>query len=234
MTPNNPYAAPQASTLAQSPGAVQGFADYVPLGWRTALAAISVFGMTFLDAGMRFGQLALGDTRVGSVSGGSPDLAAAAIVGVTALGVLALSVCSWIFVPVWIYRAAANLRGLGRYGMTFTPGGCVGWFFVPIANLWKPPQAMSEIWRASDPQAEQGSWFASSGTPLIGVWWASWVISGVVSWGSILARDSPSSAASIGLASCAFRAIAALALVLIMRGVSSRQEQAAARPGRSG
>ena len=39
-------------------------------------------------------------------------------------------------------------------------------------------------------------------------------------------------AASIGLASCAFRAVAALALVTIMRGVSSRQEQAAARPGK--
>ena len=50
---------------------------------------------------------------------------------------------------MWIHRANRNARGLGAEGMTFTPGWSVGWYFIPIANLWKPFQAMKEIWQAS-------------------------------------------------------------------------------------
>jgi len=232
MTAPNPYAAPQAAFSPQLPGA-QGLlgGTYVPLGWRTALAAVSVFGLTLTDGVMRALQLSLGDKVASSVRGGTPDLASLAIIGVAGLGVLVMSVCSWVFIPMWFHRASSNLRGLGRYGMAFSPGGCAGWFFVPIANLWKPVQAMAEIWRASDPEADQASWFASSLSPLVGVWWATYLLSGAVSSVAFFAKDDPSSGATIGLVSNVFRAIAAVALVVVMRGVSSRQEQAAARLG---
>jgi hypothetical protein len=234
MSAPNPYAPPQAgqSPNIAAPMQVIPGGEYVPLGWRTVLAALSILGMTFLDLVMRVCQLAFGDALTASARGGTPDLGAALIIGAAGLGVLVTSVSAWVFFFVWIYRAAANLPGLGRYGMTFSPGGCIGWYFVPFANLWKPPQAMSEIWRASDPAADQGSWISSAGTPLIAAWWASWLISGVVSWGSVMAKDDASAAAGIGLVSIAFRAVAAVTLVLLMRGVQARQEQAAARLGR--
>ena len=50
---------------------------------------------------------------------------------------------------IWIYRANYNARQLGATDMQFSPGWAVGWNFIPIANLWKPYQAMREIWQAS-------------------------------------------------------------------------------------
>jgi hypothetical protein len=224
MTPApNPYAAPAARSGQPVGPGLEG-QSYVPLQWRTVVATISVCGMTLVDATMRTAQLTRGDESSGA---GAADLVSTVLIGLSGLGVIVLSMCSWVFVPVWMHRASSNLRGLGRYGMEFTPAGCAGWFFVPIANIWKPAQAMSELWKASDPQADQGAWFASAGTPLVGVWWVTWLVSGVVSWGSLLSKSDPSMSAAIGLWSCAFRAVAAVALVLLMYRIASRQERAA-------
>jgi hypothetical protein len=222
MIDDNPYRFPSAPARDVRPRG--DGVRYVPLGWRTAVAAISVFGMTFMDVAMRLIQPSMSSGDASRYPAG-----AALAMMMAEFAVLLMSVCSWVFVPVWFYRASANLRGLGRYGMEFSPGGCAGWFFVPFVNVWFPPKAMGEIWRASDPPADEGSWAASSGTSLVALWWTAWLVSGFVSWASLLAVGSASAVATIGLLSTAFRTIAAVALVLLMRGVSSRQEQAATR-----
>jgi hypothetical protein len=57
--------------------------------------------------------------------------------------------------------------------MTFTPGWSVGWFFIPIANLWKPYQAVKEIWEVSrGPSAPEHS----NVQPLLGWWWFFWLV----------------------------------------------------------
>ncbi len=62
---------------------------------------------------------------------------------------------------MWIHRANRNARALGAQDMRFTPGWSVGWFFVPLLSLWKPYQAMKEIWRASqDPHTWQELWLS--------------------------------------------------------------------------
>jgi len=57
--------------------------------------------------------------------------------------------------------------------MRFTPGWSVGWYFVPVMSLWKPFQAMREIWQAS---AQPGNWQAVETSPLLGWWWTAYVI----------------------------------------------------------
>jgi hypothetical protein len=79
---------------------------------------------------------------------------------------------------MWIHRANRNARGLGAQGMTFTPGWSVGWYFVPFANLWKPYQAMKEIWKAS---ANPASWPSEKPPPLLATWWTLWIVSNVLS-----------------------------------------------------
>ena len=69
---------------------------------------------------------------------------------------------------VWVYRANKNARALGALGMKHTPGWCVGWFFVPIANLFMPYQAVREIYQASDPKADLSSWESSHVLPEVG------------------------------------------------------------------
>jgi len=79
---------------------------------------------------------------------------------------------------MWIHRANRNARRLGAQGMTFTPGWSVGWYFIPIANLWKPYYAMKEIWQASTAPT---SWPSQKPPSLLSTWWTLWIVSNVLS-----------------------------------------------------
>ena len=86
----------------------------------------------------------------------------------------------------WIYRANKNLGELSGEHMDFTPGWSVGWYFVPIANLFKPFQAMKEIWEVSHNNQDDSNM-------LLGIWWNLWLISnfiGEMTFKSILTTDS--------------------------------------------
>jgi len=78
---------------------------------------------------------------------------------------------------IWIPRANRNARALGATGMRFTPGWSVGWYFIPIMNLFRPYQAMKEIWVASVP-SDATPRQRRAGSPLLGWWWALWLVSG--------------------------------------------------------
>jgi Domain of unknown function (DUF4328) len=49
----------------------------------------------------------------------------------------------------WIYRINMNLHLLSFQEMRFSPGWSIGWYFIPVANLFKPYQTMKEIWDVS-------------------------------------------------------------------------------------
>ena len=72
----------------------------------------------------------------------------------------------------WIYRANKNLGILSKYPMRFTPGWSIGWYFIPVANLFKPFQAMDEIYVRSKNTTEANS-------RILGWWWLFWIASGV-------------------------------------------------------
>ncbi len=78
-----------------------------------------------------------------------------------------------VAVLLWIHRANSNARALGATNMKFTPGWAVGWYFVPVAWFWKPYQAMREIWQAS---ADPANWERQWAPPLLGWWWALWIV----------------------------------------------------------
>jgi len=90
------------------------------------------------------------------------------------LAQLAVFIVTGVVFLMWIHRANRNARALGAEGMTFTPGWSVGWYFVPILCLWKPYQAMKEIWQASqNPRA----WTTQEVSPIVSRWWALWLLS---------------------------------------------------------
>ena len=72
----------------------------------------------------------------------------------------------------WIYRSNKNLRKLSGKRMEFAPGWSVGWFFIPIACLYKPYEVMKEIWRVSHGNE-------NTGHTIVGWWWALWLISNI-------------------------------------------------------
>jgi hypothetical protein len=84
---------------------------------------------------------------------------------------------------IWLYRAACNVRVLGAKGLEDTPGWVVGWFFVPVANLVKPFQAVSQIFLASNSPA---SWQSKSTPPSLYVWWALWQLGNFYIFGVLM------------------------------------------------
>jgi cell division protein FtsL len=94
-----------------------------------------------------------------------------------------------VLVPIaflmWVYRANGNARALGATGMRFTPGWAVGWYFVPVYNLWRPHQAMAEMWKTS---ANPLDWRAERTSPLLPWWWVLWIGSGLFAWVALWPR----------------------------------------------
>ncbi len=94
--------------------------------------------------------------------------------GIIGIIQLAVFIVTAILILKWIYRANLNARQLGATDMEFTPGWSIGWYFIPIAFLWKPYQAMKEIWWASKSPAK---WKGKSTPYLPQWWWFFWIIS---------------------------------------------------------
>lgn len=78
---------------------------------------------------------------------------------------------------VWIYRVSANAHTLA-YGLTISPAWAVGWYFVPVANLWKPFQGLNEAWRAS---VATHAWRTEATPGLLRWWWGLWLGTNVLS-----------------------------------------------------
>ena len=60
-----------------------------------------------------------------------------------------LLIATYIVFGRWIVLAHRNLTGLGARYVEFTPGWAIGWFFIPVASLWKPYRAMRMLWKYS-------------------------------------------------------------------------------------
>tara|TARA_Y100001970_G_C14085464_1_gene777057 strand:+ start:307 stop:981 length:675 start_codon:yes stop_codon:yes gene_type:complete len=83
---------------------------------------------------------------------------------------------------IWLHRANKNSRALGAQDMQFTPDWCIGWWFIPIASLWKPYQAVREIWKTSQ---DTENW-QNKDNSIVALWWTLWIISSIV--GQIIYR----------------------------------------------
>jgi DNA-directed RNA polymerase subunit RPC12/RpoP len=88
--------------------------------------------------------------------------------------VLITSLVSGALILKWIYLANKNVRVLGATNMMYTPGWSIGYYFMPFTNLWKPYQAMKEIWKASlDPK----NWNDQTNPAILRWWWFFWLFS---------------------------------------------------------
>ena len=106
------------------------------------------------------------------------EAAANAQLVAAAVGLISLcTLATIVFFGRWIYLAHRNLPELGATRLEMPPGWAVGWFFVPIANLWKPYQAMRSLWRSSHdvvrPELQDSTW-------VLPTWWTVWLISTIL------------------------------------------------------
>jgi hypothetical protein len=161
------------------------------------------------------------------------DLAAS----VAALLNLAAMVVVGVLVLKWIYRTNRNAHALAD-GLQISPPWAVGWYFVPIGNLWKPFQAMRETWQVS---ADPKGWSSVAVPGLLRWWWGLWLVSNWLSAGSFrLAADAHTVGALlvsdfIDLIVAAIDMPLVVVLILIVRRLGEMQvralhEQAIADP----
>ncbi len=132
---------------------------------------------------------------------------------------LAIYVVTVFLVGRWTYRASANVHAGGRR-LDISPGWAVGWYFIPIANLWKPHQALAGIARAT---------VTSPATLPTALWWAAWLatsITGNISFRLGLRAVEPHEimvSTAFGLVSSVAGIVAALALRRIVMRITAAQ-----------
>lgn len=155
------------------------------------------------------------------------------------ISLLAVLVQLLLYIPtvvlfcMWAYRANANARALGASDLSVSPGWTVGWFFIPVAHLWKPYQAIAEVDRASGPDdpTDSTSWHRSRTSMVVHLWWAAWVIGSIaVNISSRMIANVPpqnDDIARIGvwmsLAASTIMASAAILAILVVRTINRKQ-----------
>jgi hypothetical protein len=105
------------------------------------------------------------------------------LIGLVALAQLGILVAVAVLFLVWVHRINKNLHALSGTAMQFTPGWSVGWFFIPFMNLFKPYQAVKEIWLVSHRSRQPlllGEKTAAGQAGLVGWWWFSFLLSSFV------------------------------------------------------
>ena len=131
-------------------------------------------------------------------------------------GLLAFTLTTAVFLG-WFHRSYRNLAALGVRDRQFSPASAVGCWFVPVAGLWKPYRAATEIWRAGDPAAVGPS-------NLIRLWWAAWLISLVLFNVAAFSSVDNDFVSSQGALSAQATVLAAVLAILVIRSVSARQD----------
>lgn len=94
------------------------------------------------------------------------------ITGVARLVMLVVTVVTGFIVLKWMYRANRNAHALGR-GLNSSPPWAVAWFFIPVAFLWKPFEAMTETWKVS---RDAEGWKRLATPDLLRWWWGFWLV----------------------------------------------------------
>lgn len=140
--------------------------------------------------------------------------------GLTSLAQVVIYVATVVVFLLWLHRAYKNLRAFAPR-TDFSPGWVVGNWFIPLLNLFRPYEAVKELWIKSDPAVNFSANFARTGegaraTIWIGVWWFFWIVSNIAGrvWAQLEHGDQggvfSDAASRAGFASNALTLIAAL------------------------
>jgi hypothetical protein len=145
------------------------------------------------------------------------------ITGSVALLLTVGTLAAMVLVGCWTYRVSANAHTLSDE-LTITPGWAVGWHFIPIANLFKPFQAIKEAWMAS----HHRDWNGGPTPPLLAWWWGLWIVTNMlanISFRLQLSHDfeTAQSAFAVDAAAALLNVPLCLVLIRMMKRMASAQ-----------
>lgn len=237
--PGEPLPAPPPPGAPTHPSAT--FQDPSPVGKITVLLLFINVVMAFVLAASLMSELRLIDrARNGNISfeeAGSNDNRQRALFGASTLVFVATGVM-WL---VFVHRAHTNLDAFGVRDLRFTHGWAVGGFLVPILNLVRPPQIMSELLRASDREGGTTEWKMLPTPGIITGWWATYLLGIWVREITVLTLrgdgatiDNLRLSDQIIIGTQLLIAIAGVLGVIIIRGVMASQRERAMVQDQSG
>jgi uncharacterized protein DUF4328 len=150
--PAAPLQAARRATGYRSPRTRARWA-LVLLGITIALDMVSLFALgeerSLLNRGV--GQISLSEWQASSARVSDISLLELVVLLFTAIAFL-----------LWLHRCYVNLRELGTRNLRFTPGWAVGYWFIPIMNLFRPKQILDELWRATSPTGtDEKTWLTT-------------------------------------------------------------------------
>lgn len=147
--------------------------------------------------------------------------------GLALLQILAIVVTAASFIT-WLFLARRNLRTWRIDGLGWGPGWAIGGWFIPLANLFIPPQVVRTVARGSAIPPNQ-SYAPEGGSGLVWVWWICWIganfASNIFISQNFTKADSVSYIAGLNAISTVLSIVAAtLAIVLVLR-ITGQQER---------
>jgi hypothetical protein len=154
---------------------------------------------------------------------------ATALTGVLGLTAVAVYIATVVVFLMWLYRVSNNVAAFGQPRQT-SGGWAVGSFFVPIANLFIPYQAIKEIWQKSDPAPTDGFSYLVSPPGFFPAWWGFWLGSNITSniyFRMTMAEASAEALGTIGILSEVLSIAAAVFAVQVVKEIDRRQEERA-------
>jgi hypothetical protein len=155
------------------------------------------------------------------------------VIALLVLGLAVLEIGVYIativFFLMWLYRSYENLPAFGvrRGDIEYSSGWAVGSFFVPIVLLIIPYRAVRELWRKSVPN--RSNMFREMSPPaFFPLWWAAWLISGVV--GQIYLRAmfqelNPDMELALSIVSSVFSILAAVFAMMVVSEIDKQQTE---------
>ncbi len=222
-----------ANTFRNDTYSSQKTIAYVVMGFLSA--------MLLIDIAFAVGSIGIAlfpDSQI-ALEDGSSTYIGLVLIGLASLPYFPVYLGTVITFLIWLYRSFNNLSALEATNLEFSPGWAVGWWFVPFANLIKPFQVIRELWNESDPEFDKDLGFLSSSMgahPIIGFWWAAFLISGLLFRISNAAVDVDGNIEEFlfpmfFLAASLVNGIAAALAILIVKKINERQEERFKRIG---
>jgi hypothetical protein len=145
-----------------------------------------------------------------------------------AIPYLIMLIGSVFVVARWIYSAANANYESGAEGLKYTPAWSVGWFFVPVMNIFKPYFALKEHYFA---RLKVNGWPSRNAMTTFHLWWGSWVASNLLSNRSLrismeddLSVDALRSMSFIDMSADIAQILCCLALIKIMKQFTQGHE----------
>lgn len=214
--------------MASAAQTEQRSVDVEGLGSRARWAQIALIAVAILDLvaiGSDYAEYQLLGTDYTIEEADANDLRQAAIGALQ----FALLIVAAVFFIRWFKRAYENVVLLDRERRYKTGWAIWGWF-VPILNLWRPKQIANDIWRSTNAGPMDDSI-----SPLLTLWWATFLISNWASQGALrasLSGDTPDelqTAAAVYMFADAVDFVAALLAIWVVRTITMRQAAQAER-----